>query len=721
MKSVLHIITACIMLLSVSGCQTKFKAFKQKDTGPKTWMQTGINQLENGDFSRKTEHWNFYFEGGKATAQFGRKEAKITISSTGNVNYGVQFYYDGFRLYRGGRYTLKFTASAEHPKGCETRIQLNGGDYHPYVINTYTFTETPKEYSVDFEMKDNSDMMPRLAFNLGQFAGRDKGTLPCDVIIGDVSLTLNNTIAEEQKENGGADIVRINQIGYRPGDVKTAFVKVSGNGGNFSVIRKDGTVVFTGRLGRPVRDELAYEYTAPADFSAVTEPGTYTVKSGSDESFPFTISSDPYTPVLTDLLSYYTLSRCGTAVTDPVYGHPVCHTGKARIIGTNDYAEADGGWHDAGDYGRYVVPAAKAVTDLLLAYSVSKDTYSAFSIPGEVKYELDWMMKMQRGDGGVYHKITCKKFPPFEMPQFEKEQLVISPVSTPATADFAGSLAFASIIYRTSDSVYADRLLAAAEHAWQYLETHAVESFSNPSTVETGAYADNNDTDERYFAAAALCAATRDRKYADAAKKLRTGDISKVWKEQFGWAQMEAYGDEIAVSNPSLFDSGLVKTAKSAIVKSADEYISQSGRSGFKYIISTPGWGSNMEVMNGVHLLADAAAVSGKKKYIAAAHAQIDYIFGCNPMTECYVTGYGTHSPRYPHHRPSIAVKKPMKGMMVGGPDGKLEDPFAQNLLEGKPPLLCYLDNSQSYSTNEVTIYWNSALVYAVARLYFAD
>ena len=35
--------------------------------------------------------------------------------------------------------------------------------------------------------------------------------------------------------------------------------------------------------------------------------------------------------------------------------------------------------------------------------------------------------------------------------------------------------------------------------------------------------------------------------------------------------------------------------------------------------------------------------------------------------------------------------------------------------LSGKPPFECYLDELESYSTNEVAVYWNSALVYALA------
>jgi endoglucanase len=708
------------LMIPFISCGTSFKPFPQTDTGQKIWMMTGVNQLENGDFSRQGKNWNFYLSGGNASVQYGAKKAAITLSSTGTVNYGVQFYYDGFRLYQGGKYTFSFTAAASSPKGCEVRIQYNGGDYHAYAIDTFTLTSDPRTYTLDFEMNEASDPAPRLAFNMGAFPDRDKEKMPVEVTIQDVSLKLNNAISAKEESNGGADIVRVNQIGYRTNDKKTAFVKVQKDGLQFSVLDKNGTEVFSGKLGRPVRDEMAFEYTAPADFSSVTEPGTYTVKVGSDESFPFVISDSVYTPILTDVLSYFTLSRCGTEVTGSLFGHPACHLGQARIFGTNDYMEADGGWHDAGDYGRYVVPAAKTVADLLSANQAASKTYRNFSILGETQWELDWMLKMQRADGGVYHKITCKKFPPFVMPQMETEQLIVSPVSTAATADFAASTALAAVYYRSSNPQFANTALAAAERAWNYLEQNSFQSFSNPSTVETGAYADTSDTDERYFAAAALCKATGNTKYAAAAEKLRKSPHAESWKEEYGWAQMEGYGNEIIINNPDLFSPWLVKEVKGAVLKRANTLIAQAANSGFGLAIKKTVWGSNMEVLNDAHLLAFAYDITGRKRYIGAAYAQVNYVLGCNPMTECYVTGYGMHSPQHPHHRPSIAMNTPMKGMLVGGPNEKLEDAFAQNLLTGKPPLLCYADNYQCFSTNEVAIYWNSALVYALAKLYYA-
>lgn len=704
-------------LVSLSSCgKTKFEPFDVKDTGPKIWLQSGINQLENGDFSQEGTHWGtFLTSGGSGTPEYSDGRVNIKIKNPGSVNYGVQFYYDGFRIYHDGKYTLSFRASADNPKGCEVRIQLNGGDYHPYVVDTFTFTQEEKEYVLDFTMTDETDMMPRLAFNMGDFPDRDGGELPTTVTIRDVRFILNNTIAEEESSNGGADIVRVNQIGFRPGDKKLAYVKVTEDGQKFTVLDSNKTVVLKGSLGKPVRDELAYEYVATADFSSLKNEGIYSVKVGDSESFPFAISKNPYSSLVQDALRFFTLSRCGCEVSDSVYGHPACHTGRATIVENLKKIDIVGGWHDAGDYGRYVVPAAKSVADLLFAYE-NFDGGVDFDILDEVKWETDWLLQMQKSDGGVYHKITCSSFPEFVMPEEETATQFVSNVSTAATADFAGTLALSSVYYRKTDSEYADRLLDAATKAWNYLEENEYRPFSNIAYISTGEYPDKSDADERFFAAASLALATGEDRYSQAAEKIRSESSAK-WSEQFGWEQMEGYADHIILKNQKLFPQNLVKDVKAAVKKYADEALANTLESGFNQAQKTLNWGSNMEAMNLSHLLSLAGETFSNKKYTQAAQSQIDYVLGANPLSRCYVTGYGSNPPVHPHHRPSIAKDQPQKGMLVGGPDQNLEDEFAGYLLADKPPLMCHIDNYQSYSTNEITIYWNSALVYAISAL----
>ena len=57
-----------------------------------------------------------------------------------------------------------------------------------------------------------------------------------------------------------------------------------------------------------------------------------------------------------------------------------------------------------------------------------------------------------------------------------------------------------------------------------------------------------------------------------------------------------------------------------------------------------------------------------------------------------------------------------MPGMLVGGPDDDFEDEFVKLTLRGQPSAKCYADNAESYSTNEITIYWNSPLVFLMSE-----
>ena len=126
-------------------------------------------------------------------------------------------------------------------------------------------------------------------------------------------------------------------------------------------------------------------------------------------------------------------------------------------------------------------------------------------------------------------------------------------------------------------------------------------------------------------------------------------------------------------------------------------------------------WGSNLYVAQcGSHLMT-AYHLTGNKRYYRAAKQHLDYIFGNNPLSMCYLTGSGTKAPQNPHHRPSEAVGEAMPGMVVGGPDQYLHDETAVKFLKGQAPAKCYIDELESYSTNEMTIYWNAAVIYLLA------
>lgn len=320
------------------------------------------------------------------------------------------------------------------------------------------------------------------------------------------------------------------------------------------------------------------------------------------------------------------------------------------------------------------------------------------------------MLKMQdETSGGVYHKVTGEVFPGMVAAVEETAQMILSPISNTATGDFAAVMAKASVVYRKYDAAFADSCLAAAQKAWKYLEQHQGDAgFKNVGSIVTGEYPDSNDSDEYLWAAAELYIATGDESYNDYVKTAIEGSI----KYGLGWADVGYYG---------IYDYCVnVKDCaaeKEILKKGADKLVDNYAGSGFG---STTGgsyvWGSNMVVADNGILLLMASKVLGDDSYVDYAADQLNYILGRNAVSYCYVTGYGSQTPENPHHRPSEALGKAMPGMLVGGADGNLEDPYAKAVLAKLPKERCYVDNVQSYSCNEVTIYWNSPLVYLLAN-----
>ena len=107
-----------------------------------------------------------------------------------------------------------------------------------------------------------------------------------------------------------------------------------------------------------------------------------------------------------------------------------------------------------------------------------------------------------------------------------------------------------------------------------------------------------------------------------------------------------------------------------------------------------------------------------KSLYAGAALEQLHYLLGRNALDISYVTGFGEHAFRNPHNRPTFAdgIDLPMPGWVSGGPYKAPCDPAAIAAIpKGTPPMKCYVDDVGSYSTNEITIYWNSPAVFMTA------
>lgn len=687
-------------------------------------VSAASNIISNSTFDSGTSGWGTYKESG-GVCSLGTENGRLalTVSNVGKVNYAVQVYYDIIPLYQNGVYRIKYDISSSTDRYIEAMIQQNGGTYQAYTWKGLELTSTPQTVDYEFTMKAETDIMSKLVFNCG-IQEKHEGVLPeHKIYIDNVSIELvdDSKVDYSATRPYEAPIIT-NQVGYKCDSKKTAVFRNADNESKFSVVNADtNQVVYTGDLSDGINNTSAGETNKTGDFSSVTQPGKYYITCGNlDNSYTFEISDSVYSNLLDDSVRMLYLQRCGEAVTDSDFGHPACHTGMATVYGTNDKINVSGGWHDAGDYGRYIVPAAKTIADLLYAYEANPELYGDnIGIPqsgngtpdilDEARYELEWMMKMQRADGAVYHKVTCENFPGYVSPEKETAPLIVTPVSTTATADFCASMALAYEFYRDIDVNFANDCLERSERAWNFLEANPDLIFKNPEDITTGDYGDLSDRDERYWAAAQLYRATGNSKYETA--------LSEMYVlKGLDWSTVGDYGNLAILTAKNISKNSAIYTnAKDTIISQADSFVRISSNSPYGVALTKFNWGSNMTVANAGIILGAAYKATGDSSYLDAANAQLNYLLGTNPVGECFFTGYGTVSPENPHHRPSMAAGKAMKGMLVGGVNQNLEDSAAKAYCQDLPNAKRYVDNAESYSTNEITIYWNSPLTYLVS------
>lgn len=520
----------------------------------------------------------------------------------------------------------------------------------------------------------------------------------------------------------------VNQKGYIPGRKKSAVIPFPAE--SFELLSADGSVVYIGKTTYFGFDEASGDEVYTADFSVFDRTGKYRVHAGNGYSAEFEISEDIYTDVCRDTLKAFYYLRCGCSLDQAhagVYEHAPCHTAPAVLWENHSIQkEVTGGWHDAGDYGRYVTAGAAALAHLLYAYKMFPEAFEQLktNIPSdsglpdllaECKVELLWIMKMQQDDGGVYHKATTKGHAPFIMPEEDTAQMYLLPVSSSATADTAAVCALAAGIYRSFDTPLADQLQACAELAYNWLEKHPDFLFINPKECTTGGYGEQDDTDNRCWAAAELYALTGAEKYHRDFHRLSRHEFSKTalgYGETGGFASLAYLLSQCP--DKSIETSELLKKA---FLDRAIRLSEQSGRCGYKTAISLREycWGSNMNVLKAGMTFIIAAKLCGREEFSDYALAQMDYILGKNAMGISYISGIGEYSVNYPHYRPAAAdnVEKCPGGMVSGGPNRHPCDAAAIRLIpEGTPPMKCFADDTACYSLNEITIYWNSPAVF---------
>ena len=658
-------------------------------------------------------------------------------------------------------YTLTFTARADREVTVRPVVQPTdgsaGGAYLAKgtavrigaATTSYTFVTPDRELPVN----------NTLQFQLG-------GGGTYTVCLDDVSLT--GPAFEYVPDTGPA--VKVNQAGYLPRGPKSATVVTAAKAPQRWTLRSAaGTVLARGTTKPHGTDPSSGERVHTVDFSAYSrqQHGARLVV-GDATSHPFDIDPDVYQDLRADSMRFFYTNRSGTPIDGAVagagYARAAGHVGVAPNQGdravpcqapvpwmdgwTCDYTlDVTGGWYDAGDHGKYVVNGGIATHQLLSAYERTQHAAvvddgaladSTLHVPerdngvpdilDEARWNLEFMLKMQVPAGRplagmAHHKVHDVEWTGLPLlPSADPKARALHRPSTAATLNLAAVAATGSRLWRGLDPAFADELLRSATTAYDAARAHPA-LYAPRADGESGGgpYADEDVSDEFYWAAAELYLTTGDARYR---KDVIRSPLHRadVFSDGFYWGSVAGLARLDLATVPSrLPDRSRVRRS---VVTGADRLVALQKDEAFGQTYTAPDglypWGSNSSMLNNQVVIATAFDITGRATYARSVLEGLDYLLGRNVLGMSYVTGYGTTYARNQHsrwyaHGLDPALPEPPRKTVAGGPNSSLQDPVSGGWLEGCRPQWCYVDDIRAWAVNEITINWNSSLAWVAS------
>lgn len=595
-------------------------------------------------------------------------------------------------------------------------------------------------------------------------------------------------------------LIVVDQIGYRADATRKLAMLADPQSGQNAALSYNPGPGF--QIRRTVDDGIAFSGTIQswrngqthaesgdrvwtADFSSLTTPGEYYVYEPAthSRSHAFRIHNAVFADTLVASMRTFFYQRSGFDITQEFGGnwnHPASHIGPGQdlearlLVGTTSQGaprNVSGGWYDAGDFNRYIPFTTGVMWDLLNAYRWNPEIFgddtnipeSHNGIPDtldEIKFQLDWMLKMQQADGGVLNRVGNRSYDTGAGPQFDTQPRFYTQATTWATASFAATTANASRVFESILPEYAQTLRNAATSAWGYLSarpTMQPSSGSDGATLAAAPASSDSAEDRRLrvLAAAELWAATGNVTY------------KTYFESNYNQSALTHNGHHPILNNR--FDPTLATDLNRALIT----YVQQPGanvtianqiRSALRtHLDWTVGynnnaddpyrafmwsghytWGSNQLKANWANLFVYALNIgldpSRHGEFRSQAQHYLHYIHGRNPLGVNYLTNasslgaevsvmqpyHGWFQDGSPLYDGAGSQFGPAPGYLAGGPNqyfsvSWISPPF------GQPPLKAWRDwnsawnpaqqaNENSWEITEPAIYYQAAYTLLLAE-----
>jgi hypothetical protein len=591
-------------------------------------------------------------------------------------------------------------------------------------------------------------------------------------------LVLTVNLPRVQLQTTLTHFIRIDQFGYRPQDHKVAVIVDPQFGfnepeafspGNTYEVREIQThqTVYSGEIqswANGKTDPQSGDKVWWFDFTPVNQPGSYYVyDSENDESsFPFEIQNDVYHQVLVAATRMFFYQRSGFAKKPP-YADPKWQDGaaflgpqqdsSARYIDDKDNPDLErdmrGGWFDAGDMNKYVTFASQPIHQLLSAYTENPSIWTDdFKIPesnngipdliDEIKFELDWLKRMQDDDGGVVIKIGNIDHNSAEKPSLDQRPRYYGPKCSSATISTAAMFAHSALVLQQFPPLktYADDLGQRAIKAWKWYENHPKKTDCDSQEIKSGD-ADKSleeQTATSVVAAIYLWALKNEQKYNNYIKENLS--LTQPFQDDTWSRYRPTEGDAL------LFYTQLPQ---------ADQDLSNQILSRFKQMVSSNyisygfqgnldpyraympdsqyHWGSNSVKANYGNTNYDVVLSkmddANQERYKIRALDHLHYLHGVNPLGMVYLTNMYDYGAEYSanemyhewlgkgvYDNALTSQSGPAPGYLTGGANKDYTGSIKK--VKTQPPMKAYIDQNDSYPANswEITepgIYYQSS------------
>lgn len=507
------------------------------------------------------------------------------------------------------------------------------------------------------------------------------------------------------------------------------------------------------------------------DFSEVEQPGSYIIRNNRtrEESWSFLIADNVYRDVLVAATRMFFYQRSGFPK-QPPYTDPRW-TDEAAFLGPGQDPEAHfiedkrnaslardmrGGWFDAGDTNKYVTFASVSVHQLLDAYRQNPDIWTDdFNLPesgngipdllDEIRYELDWLKRMQAEDGGVFIKIGTTNYQVFERPSLDPRPRFYAAQCSSSTIDTAGMFAHAALVFRSIPSLNSEslELQERAIKAWHWYHTNPRKTDCDSQEIKAGD-ADrtlSQQDDSAITAAIYISALTSDVTYSNYVTEhlenycFYCHDTWYPYHSNLGDALL--YYAQQPQASPEI-QARLVERIKT-IAKSSKIYGVNPETSPYQSYMPDDQyhWGSNaIQALYGISNF-DVYTLQIQdlplEPYYDRALEALHYFHGVNPLGLVYLSNMYSYGASFTvneiyhdwfghgiYDNAITSPSGPAPGYLTGGPNKNYTGDAPVNL---EHPMRSYIDiNNKRHSMyiwelTEPAIYYQSAYVKLLSRL----